>query len=95
MNNVKRFPAGLDHQGRYPTRDTVGRQVAAEQAWAETCWQPTQQRRIPIKRSPRTLSRSTRAWIIVGCCAFAWLALLGLGTAVVGTGLLIAAMVAV
>lgn len=91
MNNVKTFPAGLDHQGRYQTRDTASRQVAAEQAWVNTM---QVQRRVPLQRTEKRLRRSTRAWIIVGCCALGWFALLGIVAAVVGTGLFIAAMVA-
>lgn len=91
MNNVKIFPAGLDHQGRYQTRDTASRQIAAEQVWLDTV---QVQRRLPLQRTEKRLSRSRRAWIIVGCCAGAWLALLGLGVAIVGAGVLVAAMVA-
>jgi hypothetical protein len=86
MNNVKHFPAGLDHQGRNRTRDR-----SAEREWLDTVQVP---RRVPLQRTEKRLSRSARAWIIVGCCALAWLALLGLGAAVVGTGVLLAAMVA-
>ncbi len=86
MNNVKLFPAGLDQQGRRPTRDR-----AAEREWLDTV---QVQRRVPLQRTEKRMSRSVRAWVIVGCCAVAWLALLGLGAALVGTGVLIAAMVA-
>jgi hypothetical protein len=46
MTNVKRFPSGLDHQGRHQTRDTASRQIAAEQPWV---------------RAPRLERRKTRA----------------------------------
>ena len=91
MSNIHKLPAGLDQQGRYKTRDTASRQVAAEQTWAETM---QVQRSRPLKRTEKRLSQSRRAWIIVGCCALAWLALLGIGAAVFGMAVFVAAMVA-
>jgi hypothetical protein len=95
MSNIHKLPACLDQQGRYKTRDTTSRQIAAEQAWAQTCWQPTQiARSVPLKRTEKRLSRSKRAWIIVGCCALAWFVLMGLAAVVLGVAFLVAAMVA-
>jgi hypothetical protein len=54
MSNVHKLPAGLDQQGRFKTRDTASRQIAAEQTWAETMQVP---RYVPMQRITRKRSR--------------------------------------
>lgn len=79
MNNVKLFPAGLDHQGRNRTRDR-----AAESEWLDTV---QVQRRLPLQRIDRKKSRAAQFCLLLALAVLVWA--LGYSGAV-----LIAAMVA-
>jgi ABC-type Fe3+ transport system permease subunit len=75
MSNVYRLPKGLDGQGRYLTRDTASRQLAAEQAWVNTVLLQ-QQRRVPFERIERKIQRRAQnvrrlfVWAVCGWTAF-------------------------
>ena len=75
MSNVYRLPKGLDGQGRYITRDTASRQIAAEQDWVNTCWQPTQMqapRRVPFERIDHRAARSREVRKLVLWACVTW-----------------------
>ena len=84
MNNVYRLPKGIDGQGRYITRDTASRQVAAEQAWVNTVLLQ-QQRRVPFERIDMRASRSreVRKLIVWACVSWTLFCILWAAAAVV------------
>lgn len=89
MNNIRSI-----HQ--FKARDTASRQIAAEQDWVSTCWQPTTQAHTPAPGSQRRTMprRAHKLMALLGCAVLGALALGGIAVALYGAGVLLAAVVA-